>query len=202
MGFLEVKVEELDDPTLQFAAQPQVSGADGGHTVSLQSLARDGATLLGRVGDVDGHSLKIESNLQECIDFADEKSQAFKTAIDAYIERNGIQADPPSPDPGEPPLPDLKGSSDIDRLDLSQEGVGSVIWCTGYDADWSWVKVDVFDERGRPRHRAGITESPGIYFIGFPWISKRKSGILYGVSEDAAHIVEDIKEYLPNPQSG
>jgi putative flavoprotein involved in K+ transport len=202
MEFFEVKVDDLEDPSLQFAAQPQVSGTDGGHTVSLQSLAQDGATLLGRVSDVDGHILELERNLQECIDFADEKSQAFKTAIDTFIEQNGIQADLPTPDPGEPTLPDLRGSGDIDMLDLRREGVSSVIWCTGYDADWSWVKVDVFDERGRPRHRAGITESPGIYFIGFPWISKRKSGILYGVSEDAAHIVEDIKEYLPNSQFG
>lgn len=77
MGFLEVKVDELEDPAIQFAAQPQVSGTNGGHTVSLQSLARDGATLLGRVVDVDGHILKIGSDLRECIRFADEKSQAF-----------------------------------------------------------------------------------------------------------------------------
>ncbi|MGA9533150.1 MAG: NAD(P)-binding domain-containing protein [Anaerolineales bacterium] len=195
-GFFDVKVDELEDPALQFAAQPQVSGTDGGHTVSLQSLARDGATLLGRVLEVDGDLLRLDDNLQECIDFADEKSQAFKTAVDIFIDQNGIQAEAAQPDPGEPALADPGGSGHIDTLDLRCAGVASVIWCTGYDADWSWVRVDVFDEKARPRHRAGITESPGLYFIGFPWLTKRKSGILYGVSEDAANMVQHIKGFL------
>lgn len=196
MRFFEVRVDELEDPSIQYAAQPQVSGTDGGHTVSLQSLANDGATLLGRVQNVDGHILELGNNLQECIDFADEKSRAFKTAIDDFIERTGRHADPPLPDPGEPELVDLNGSGDIETLDLRKAGVAGLIWCTGFDADWSWVNLDVFDNRDRPRHRAGITESPGLYVIGFPWLSKRKSGILYGVSEDAAHIVQHIENYL------
>jgi putative flavoprotein involved in K+ transport len=196
MRFFEARVDELEDPSIQYAAQPQVSGTDGGHTVSLQSLANDGATLLGRVQNVEGHILELGNNLQECIDFADEKSQAFKTAIDDFIERTGMHADPALPDPGEPALVDLDGSGDIETLDLRKAGVASPVWCTGFDADWSWVKLDVFDDRGEPRHRAGITESPGLYVIGFPWLSKRKSGILYGVSEDAAHIVQHIENYL------
>lgn len=199
MGFLEIRVDELEDPSIQFAAQPQVSGTNGGHTVSLQSLARDGATLLGRVVGVDVYILKLGSDLRECIRFADEKSQAFKAAIDAFIDRQGIEAKAPEPDPGEPALPDLKGSDQIDTLDLQRAGVASVIWCTGFDADWSWVKVDVFDERGRPRHRAGITESHGLYFIGFPWLAKRKSGIFYGIAEDATRIVQHIERHVLAP---
>ncbi len=68
----------------------------------MQSLARDGATLLGRVLDVDGSILKLGSDLRECIAFADDKSKAFKAAIDAFIDREGIQAKAPEPDPGEP----------------------------------------------------------------------------------------------------
>jgi len=203
MGLLEVRVDELEDPAMQFAAQPQVSGTNGGHTVSLQSLARDGATLLGRVQDVDGHILKLGVDLRESIDFADDKSQSFKAAIDAFIDREGIQAKAAEPDPGEPALPDLQGSDRLDTLDLRRAGVVSVIWCTGFDADWSWVKVDdVFDKRGQPRHQAGITESHGLYFVGFPWLSKRKSGLLYGVSEDAARIVQHIEKRVLVPKVG
>lgn len=202
MDFLEVRVDELKDPSMQYAAQPQVSGTNGGHTVSLQSLARDGATLLGRVLDIDGSILKLGGDLRECIVFADDKSKAFRVAIDTFINREGIQAKTPEPDPGEPALPDLKGSDRLDTLDLRSADVGSVIWCTGFDADWSWVKVDVFDERGRPRHRAGITESHGLYFIGLPWLAKRKSGILYGVSEDAVRTVEHIERHVLVPEGG
>ena len=196
MNFFEVRVEELDDTSIQFAPQPQVSGTNGGHTVSLQSLARDGAVLLGRLRGVEGYLLELGDNLRECIEFANEKAWAFKQQIDDFIEQNGIVAEPPMPDLGEPALPDLNGSDGWTTLDLRKSGVSSVIWCTGFDADWSWVHLDIFDDRGHPRHQAGITYSPGLYVIGFPWISKRKSGILYGVSEDAANIVNHIATYL------
>lgn len=196
MGFWDVSVEELEDPAMQFAALPQVSGVDGGHTVSFQSLARDGVILLGRVLDIDRCDLILKPDLKESINFADEKSSAFKDSIDAFIIREGINAPLAEPDPGEPALPDLNGSDLIDRLDLREAGISCVIWCTGFDANWDWLKVDVFDEQGRPQHRNGITKSPGLYFIGFPWLSKRKSGTLYGIAEDAGRIVEHICSYL------
>lgn len=192
MGFLDVGLEQLEDPAIQFAPQPQVSGTDGGHTVSLQSLARDGATLLGRVAGIDESGFTLAADLRSTIAFADDKARSFKAAIDTWIDRQGIAVEPPEPDPGEPPLPDLQGSDRLDRLDLVRAGVCCVIWCTGFDADWSWVKPDVFDGHGRPRHRHGITDSPGLYFLGLPWLASRKSGILYGIAEDAARVVSDI----------
>lgn len=196
MGFLDVRLEELEDPSVQFAAQPQVSGTDGGHTVSLQSLARDGATLLGRVEDVGHYGLTLSDDLLDSIDFADEKADFFKSEIDTWIERQGLDVEEPEPDPGEPPLPDLWGSERLRTLDIQGEDVASVIWCTGFDADWSWVEVDVFDPQGRPKHRGGVTDAAGLYFAGLPWLSKRKSGILYGVPEDAARIVGHIRSHV------
>jgi len=193
MGFMETRLDELKDPSIQFAAQPQVSGTRGGHTVSLQSLARDGVSLIGRVESVERSVLALSRNVHECVDFADEKSKAFKTAIDDYIEQAGLMVEPPSPNPGEPPMPDLKASDTWETLDLQQAGVTSVIWCTGFDADWSWVEVDVFDSHGRPLHKNGISDCPGLYFAGLPWLSSRKSGILYGVSEDGQRIVQHIE---------
>lgn len=192
LGLWDVRVDELEDPAMQFAAQPQVSGTDGGHTVSLQSLARDGAILLGRVTDIRGNNITLRGDLLECIAFADEKCVFYKTAIDKWIDDHGVSAKPAGADPGEPPLPDLGGSDRLRELDLRAEGVGSVIWCTGFDADWSWVEVDVFDEDGRPRHQDGITDSRGLYFIGHAWLSNRKSGILYGVTDDAERIVDHL----------
>jgi putative flavoprotein involved in K+ transport len=132
----------------------------------------------------------------ESIRFADKKSSDFKNAIDAFIIREGITASQPEPDPGEPALPALNGSDLIDRLDLREAGITCVIWCTGFDANWDWLKVNVFDAQGRPQHRNGITTSPGLYFIGFPWLSKRKSGTLYGIAEDAGRIVGHIRDVL------
>lgn len=196
MGFLETGIDELEDPSIQFATQPQVSGTDGGHTVSLQSLARDGATLLGRVTDVDGVVLSLGNDLLESVAFADERSEFFKKMIDDWIEREHIEAPTPSADPGEPPLPDLGGSDQRRQLDLEAEGVGTVIWCTGFDADWSWLNVDVFDDQGQPRHRRGVTDSHGLYFVGLPWLSKRNSGILLGASDDAASVANHLERHV------
>jgi len=196
MGILDVRTKDLEDPAIQYATQPQVSGTKGGHTVSLQFLAHHGATLLGGALDIEGWNLKLKRNLKECIAFADEKAAFFKSTIDEYIERQGLQAPVAEPDPGEPDLPDLKGSDEWDTLNLKKANIRTVIWCTGFGADWSWIKIAAFDEHGFPRHRDGMTEYSGLYFTGFPWLSKRKSGLLHGVSEDAARIVKQIEKDL------
>lgn len=36
--------------------------------------------------------------------------------------------------------------------------------------------------------KRGVTEYPGLYFLGLPWLHNAKSGLLFGVTEDAAHI--------------
>jgi len=43
-----------------------------------------------------------------------------------------------------------------------------------------------------PRARRGVTEHPGLYFLGLNWLHKPKSGLLYGVGEDAAYTVEHL----------
>jgi putative flavoprotein involved in K+ transport len=193
MGFLDVRVGDLEDPNAQYAAQPQVSGTRGGHTISLQSLARDGATLLGRVDSIDGTTLRLRATLAECVEFADQKCATFKAGIDKYIEDNGSDAPPAATDPYEPPMPDLKGSEALEALDLEQAGVCAVIWCTGFRGDFSWIRHDILNERGLPRHEQGCSDIPGLYFVGFPWLRKRKSGILHGIAEDARYVVDAIK---------
>jgi putative flavoprotein involved in K+ transport len=192
MGFLDVAVGDLPDPNVQYVAQPQVSGTAGGHTISLQSLARDGASLLGRVEQIEGTALHLRPNVEDCVHFADTKCTEFKAAIDAYIEVADIAAPEAEPDPNEPPMPDLQGSNRLVQFDLKTAGVSTVIWCVGFGGDFSWIDHDVLGERGLPIHDGGVSSVPQLYFVGFPWLSKRKSGILFGVAEDAARIVDRI----------
>jgi putative flavoprotein involved in K+ transport len=192
MGFLDVRVGDLPDPAAQYAAQPQVSGTAGGHTISLQSLARDGASLLGRVERIEGVVWHLRPNVDECVQFADGKCAEFKAAIDAYIEASDIAAPDPEPDPYEPPMPDLHGTDELEQFDLEAAGVSTVIWCVGFGGDFSWIHHDVVGDRGLPIHDAGVSAVEGLYFVGFPWLSKRKSGILLGINEDAGRIVDQI----------
>jgi putative flavoprotein involved in K+ transport len=70
--------------------------------------------------------------------------------------------------------------------------VGSVIWATGFELDHSWIDVPVFDDSGRPVHRRGVTESPGLYFLGLTWQHTRGSALLGWVRDDAEHIAQQI----------
>ena len=72
----------------------------------------------------------------------------------------------------------------------------SVLWCTGFKPDYSWLKIDCLDNRGRPIHRRGITQEYGVYFLGLNWLNTWGSGRFLSVAEDAEFLVDDIKRKL------
>ena len=80
----------------------------------------------------------------------------------------------------------------ITHLHLSKEGISSVIWATGYTFDLSWIDLPVLDNSGEPKHRDGVTEVPGLYFLGLPWLSTLTSSFLSGVGDDAATLAQHI----------
>lgn len=193
VGFWDVRIDELPDPAMQFAAQPQVSGVGRfGSTISLQSMARDGVRLMGRLTDVDDGVLKTDDSLADHIAFADEFSAAFTGMIEDWIASNDVKVEPIEADPNDDPAGPEVAESGITDLDLGQAGVGSIIWCTGFTAGFDWIRPRVTDDSGLPLHTRGISPVPGIYFLGFPWLHSRKSGIIYGVDEDAHFIADRI----------
>jgi putative flavoprotein involved in K+ transport len=85
------------------------------------------------------------------------------------------------------------------KLDLAKAGVTSMIWATGYAVDFGWLKVNAFDENGKPKCQRGVSREPGIYFLGLPWLSRRASAFIWGVWHDARHIADHIvtqRKYL------
>jgi putative flavoprotein involved in K+ transport len=76
--------------------------------------------------------------------------------------------------------------------DGSELGVDAVIWATGYRPDYSWIDLPVFDDEGRLRHRRGITDSPGLYFLGLTWQHTRGSALIGWVKDDAEFIAARI----------
>ena len=81
------------------------------------------------------------------------------------------------------------GFADGTRVD-----VATVIWATGFRHDHSWIDAPVFDEAGRVRHRRGVTDSPGLYFLGLPWQYTRGSALLGWVKDDAEYVAARIGE--------
>jgi putative flavoprotein involved in K+ transport len=72
--------------------------------------------------------------------------------------------------------------------------VANVVWCTGYDPGFSWIKLPVFGEDGSPRHERGIVpEMPGLYFLGLHYLYSMTSATVVGISRDAEHIARAIE---------
>jgi hypothetical protein len=59
------------------------------------------------------------------------------------------------------------------------------------------VKFPVVDADGYPLQKRGVTAYEGLYFLGMPWLHSRRSGILFGVGEDAAYLAAYISTHDP-----
>jgi putative flavoprotein involved in K+ transport len=81
--------------------------------------------------------------------------------------------------------------------DGTELAVDAVVWATGYRPDFRWIDLPVFDDDGRPRHRRGVTDVAGLYFLGLTWLYTRGSALLGWVQDDAAYIAKRIDELAP-----
>jgi putative flavoprotein involved in K+ transport len=71
--------------------------------------------------------------------------------------------------------------------------VSNVVWCTGFEPGFSWIDLDVFDDRGLPRHHAGIVpEAEGLYFVGLHFLYALSSEMIHGVGRDARRIAAAV----------
>jgi putative flavoprotein involved in K+ transport len=170
-------------------ANHYMTGRDGGREIDLRRFALEGMALYGRLDDIRGQAVTFAPDLTKKLDAADEVYLGIRAMIDRYIEDKGIAA-PPEP----PYRPVWSPPSEPLGLDLAAEGIGSVVWSTGFRSDWSWIDVPVFNGGGYPAHHRGVTPVPGLSFIGLPWLHTWGSGRFSGIAEDAAHIVKTIVE--------
>ena len=90
--------------------------------------------------------------------------------------------------------------SRVTFADQAQGTFDTVIWATGYRLDHSWVDAPIFDGDGRVQHRRGVTDSPGLYFLGLPWQHTRGSALLGWVKDDAEYLAAQI-DVLARPEA-
>lgn len=82
-------------------------------------------------------------------------------------------------------------------IDGKHANYDTIIWATGYQNNYSWIKIDeVISLEGKPIHQRGLTSIKGLYFLGLSWQNKRGSALLKGVGEDAQYIVEKINRVM------
>ena len=193
MGYLDRTPAMLDSPEARFRGDPHLTGRNGGYTLSLHDFHRDGIRLFGRLVDCEGERARFDGGLHTEMRFADEFSDRLLEQFERHIAENRIEAPPPTPTElaGGPPedggLPEV-----VRELDLAGAEIGAVIWATGYRFDFSWIEAPVLDGAGYPVAPGGVSACPGLYFAGLNWMTRRKSGILYGVGDDARSVADDI----------
>lgn len=188
IGFFNRTVDQLPSPKAKFAANPQVSGKAGGHTLSLHKFAREGVTLLGRFNGAQDNKIFLAADLHEKLERIDKFEVDLTKRIDEFITMNNLDI----PEEILPCDRDGYAVPVITELDVTAAGITSLIWAGGYKFDFSWIHLPVLDEDGFPVQHCGVTAFPGLYFLGLPWLPNQKSGLLVGVGENASYIASQI----------
>ena len=195
-GFFDVRTIDVTDPQMITMKQPQVSTFGiRGHTISLQSLARNGAIILGKTEFADATTVFLQPDSESHIRYADESSKKVKEMINEYIQKSQLNSPQPEEDPADKPDETTASASTITTLNLIENKITSIIWTTGFTGDFSYLKLPVFNGNGIPKHHGGISDIEGLYFLGLPWLRKRKSGIILGIREDSEFLAETILAY-------
>jgi putative flavoprotein involved in K+ transport len=187
MGIDQTTVEQRGPSRLL----PVISGAYGGQTIDFRRFAAEGVTLLGRIAAAQNGVVDIAPDLAESLANGDAIYAAFLDGVDAHVRQRGLALPEESAARAVLPAP-LCVTEPLLRLDLRTEGIGAVIWATGYGVDFGWIHAPVLDALGEPVHVRGITDVPGLYFLGLQWLSKMNSSFLSGVGDDAAVLADHI----------
>ena len=185
MGRLDAGAETAEAHTRR-AAQPLLAG---GASLSLQTLARSGAVLLGRLAAAGDGRLWFTGDPVEHARYGDEVARRQRAAVDRWLAATGRRA--PAAEPDETPLTHDEVAQQT-VVDLRRAGIRTVIWATGFGGDYSWLRMPILDTAGGPINRGVETVSRGLFVVGVPWLRLRSSGNLYGIERDAAAIAARV----------
>lgn len=192
MGYYRMPVHEHPlKERVRAKANHYVTGRDGGRDIDLRQRAKEGMRLYGRLAGVRGTRVALAADLRQNLDQADAVAESIKTTIDKFIAQRGIAA------PVEARyVPVWEPASEPREIDLVAAGITTVIWSTGFQTDYRWIEVPIFDGRGYPVHARGVTAADGLYFVGLPWLFTWGSGRFSGVAADAAFLADRIAARL------
>lgn len=174
-----------------------MSGARGGETIDFRRLAAQGLTLLGMTSTYQDGVMSFAPDLAKNIARGDASLMSLLDEADAYVARDRLDLSEEPAARRIHPDPECV-TNPIRELDLSEAGIAAIVWATGFAVDYSWLKVDAFDEKGRPRHHRGVSSEPG----SISWVTlavAKRIQLHWGVWHDAKHVADRIsmkRKYL------
>jgi putative flavoprotein involved in K+ transport len=191
VGLLDETPDMLPAPEARLGANVAVSGSRGGRDCNALVLERAGARLYGRFDHFEAGRVVFAPSLDDGLQFGRDFERTVARRCDEWAATSGLDLPPAEPVPARPRL-----AHDPTELVLENEGVTSIVWAGGYRPDFGWIDLPVFDQLGFPRADRGVTEAPGLAFVGLPWLHRRKSPLLLGVGEDAAHVARAMAAHV------
>jgi putative flavoprotein involved in K+ transport len=193
LGRLDERYDEVDDLVrARHVPSPQLVGTPDRAPLDLNTLTARGAELVGRLQAVRDGTALFSGSLRNVCNLADLKLARLLDTVDAWAAEEGLGDEHPGrPEPTRvPEKPRL-------LIDLVADGYETVLWATGYRADYTWLEVPVLDRKGELRHDGGIVrDAPGLYRIGGNFLRRRKSSFIHGAEDDATEIVEHLVAHL------
>ena len=216
-GVWNQRYDEIDDITrARKLPSPQLVGTPERSTLDLNALTAIGIRLVGRLAAVrDGRAL-FSGGLRNLFALADLKMERLLDTFDAWAShedtatkarwhsghegtkiRSVGHEDTKAMAPPERFEPTRVPDSTPLQIDLRSGEIRSIVWCTGFRPDYSWLHVPVLDEKGYLRHDGGVvTDSPGLYALGLPVLRRRKSTFIHGIEDDARDVIAHLAAYL------
>jgi putative flavoprotein involved in K+ transport len=163
-------------------------------TLDLNALTSIGVRLIGRFAGINGGRAQFSGSLRNVCALADLKLGRLLDAIDEWATEHGLDGEvepswrpPPTIVEDDPPL----------GIDLSGGSIRTILWATGFRPDYSWLDLPVFDRKGLIRHDGGVvTDAPGMYLMGMPFLRRRKSTLIDGAGDDAEDLSAHLMGYL------
>ncbi|MFO1285751.1 MAG: hypothetical protein U1F49_03910 [Rubrivivax sp.] len=178
---------------------PQLVGSDDRATLDLNAVQRAGVEVCGRLAAVRGDKALFSGSLANVCALADLKMNRMLDGFDAWASEQAVEGEVGPAQRFEPtavPVPP--------RLEaqLGSE-IRTIVWATGYRPDFGFLDVPTaFDRKGQLRHDRGIvTDAPGLYVLGLPFLRRRKSSFIHGAEDDVREIAAHVAGHLDRATS-
>ncbi len=191
MGAFKAPADPADE---RKTPPPQLVGTPENRNLDLGGLQKKGVRLAGRAISAQGDRVYFADDLEAKVETADTQMMQLLAKIDGFIESSSTLA----------PAADLDSITTVKVrtaptvIELRTENIGTIIWATGYERRYPWLKIPVLDDRGEIRHEGGVTPEPGFYILGSRFQRSKGSNLIDGVGRDAEalskHLAERFRE--------
>jgi putative flavoprotein involved in K+ transport len=191
-GVLDERYDAVDDLTrVRHLPSMQLVGSRPQATIGLNELRRSGVRVVGRFAGVRDGAAQFSGSLPNVCSLADLKLTRLLDLLDRWADRTGVDAE--CSEPFAPTsLPDVVPLS----APLGAGAIETVVWATGFRPNLSFLGPDVFDRRGRIVHDGGVTDRPGLYVMGLPFLRRRRSTLIDGAAADARDLAAHLMSHL------